>query len=82
MTDEFEHMREQGFKHFVGAFGQLNEDGSAPLYHVVGYPLPPDQQDIDALVEELATDETFEMTHLKYGEDYVLMPVDETTFED
>lgn len=82
MNQELTLMREQGFKYFVGAFGPLDEDGNAVLYHVCGYPEQPTQDDINSLIEELAQDTEFNMTEMKYNEDYVLIPVDESTFEE
>lgn len=81
-SDDFKLLREKGFNYFVGAFGPIQEDGNVVFYHSVGYPEPPTRDDIDALINELATDDEFNMTALKYGVDYVLMPIDEDTFAD
>jgi len=81
MLNELNYLREHGFNHFVGAFGNIREDGYAVCLHIVGYPEPTTQADIDSLIDELESDEELGLTHLRYGVDYVLRPVTEDMFE-
>ena len=74
-------LRKLGYNHFVGAFGQITEDGTVDTYHVVGYRESPTVDDINSLIEELRTDEEFSMEHMQYNVDYVLVKFDESFFE-
>ena len=74
-------LRQLGYNHFVGAFGQMKEDNTVDVYHVVGYVDPPTPVDTVNLVNELATDETFSMTEMVCNKDFILVEFDESFFE-
>lgn len=50
------------------------------VIHLCMYENPPEDRDIDALIEELATDEEFGMTDMEEGVDYGIMILNAETF--
>jgi hypothetical protein len=49
-----------------------NDPEKGGVIHTCWYENPPQQNDVESLIEELRTDQEFGMTHMVCDEDYVL----------
>lgn len=61
---------EMGFSWMVICVPPDYETAENNVYHVVGYPEKPTDNDMEALIQEFEADPEFGMQHLKYEDDY------------
>lgn len=66
LKEDFSILNELGFNYAV-VFYSLDEN---TILHIVGYQAMPSSLDLSELIKELRTDEEFELTNLRFGEDY------------
>lgn len=60
-------LEEMGFGYAVVVHSCLDE---SEILHMVGYQSTPSRADLNSLIQELATDEEFELTDLVFSKDY------------